>query len=136
MAFQRGHGRSVRSTQPLTKPSGRRTAAITYQPPQSWMRMHTNRYQAQCMKKPRKRWQNLQLSAILPKEAYLDGSSDTCACPLKITTNLGKFNLPPRPTPELLAVDDTNNNSKNNNEESFIDSDNNSLDDSSAQEGA
>ena len=77
----------------------------------------------------------LPLSAILLKEAYLDGSSDNCACPLRITTNLGKFNLQPRPTPELLAVDDTNNNSKNNNEESFIDSDNN-LDDSSAQEGA
>jgi hypothetical protein len=49
---------------------------------------------------------------------------------LKITIKLAKFNLPPRPTPELLAVDDTNNNSKDNNEENFVDSDNNSRDDS------
>jgi hypothetical protein len=34
---------------------------------------------------------------------------------LKSITNLGKFNLPPRLTPELVAVDDANNNSKSNN---------------------
>jgi hypothetical protein len=54
-----------------------------------------------------------------------------------LTTNLSKVDLPPRPTPELLALDDTNNVSKNNNEESFVlvASDNNSRDDSSGRLG-
>jgi hypothetical protein len=71
-------------------------------------------------------------SSIIDEEAYLDGSSDTCAC---LTTNLSKVNLPPRPTPELFAVDDTNDVSKNKNEESFVDSDKNSRDDSSGRVG-
>jgi hypothetical protein len=50
----------------IAKTSGQQTASSTYLPPQSLMRRHTIIYQAQSVNKPRKRWQNLQLNAILP----------------------------------------------------------------------